>query len=70
MYGILYVSYKNNKLLLFNPGTQHISSCGFILEEVKPMVTHTKSVHLYGCPNLNKRQQLQKIEKSFNKVVM
>jgi hypothetical protein len=33
---------------------------------VKAIVTQTKSVHLYGYPNLNKRKQLQKIENNYS----
>jgi IS605 OrfB family transposase len=32
---------------------------------VKAIATQTKSVHLYGYPNLNKRKQLQEIENSY-----
>ena len=37
--------------------------------EVKQISTQTKSVHLYGYPNLNKRKQLQKLEKNYLKQV-
>ena len=58
LYGILYVS----------PGL-YISVIVDSFGGDKIMVTHTKSVHLYGRPNLNKHQQLQKIEKSYQKQV-